>query len=138
MTTTTIAKRFTFDAAHCVPTFPEHHKCHRMHGHTYVVELQFTGPTLESGLCAGIDYGDIAAVWSRLNEKIDHRVLNEVAGLEVPTTENLVAWIWKEFVRACGVEHIRLAQHFSGVRVQESSSTWCELRFTDGKGALLP
>jgi 6-pyruvoyltetrahydropterin/6-carboxytetrahydropterin synthase len=133
MTTTTIAKRFTFDAAHFLPTVPEHHKCRRMHGHTYEVELRFTGPTANNGFCAGIDYGDIAAVWARLHERVDHRTLNDVAGLEVPSTENLVNWIWTEFVRECGVEHAKLAAHFSGVRVAESSTTWCELRFTDGQ-----
>lgn len=126
MTITTIAKRFTFEAAHHLPTVPEHHKCHRMHGHSYGVEFQFTGNTNKNGFCDGIDYSDIAAVWARLHEKLDHRTLNDVEGLEIPTTENLVVWIAKEFVNACGYEHRALKASLSKVRVQEAPTTWCE------------
>jgi 6-pyruvoyltetrahydropterin/6-carboxytetrahydropterin synthase len=124
---TTISKRFTFDAAHHLPTVPEHHKCHRMHGHTYGVELRFTGATADNGFCGGIDYGDIAAVWSRIHDRIDHRTLNDVPGLEVPSTEVLAGWIVREFIRECGTEHARIATHLSGVRVNESETTWCEI-----------
>jgi 6-pyruvoyltetrahydropterin/6-carboxytetrahydropterin synthase len=127
MTTTTISKRFTFDAAHFLPTVPEHHKCRRMHGHTYHVELRFTGPTDAAGFCGGIDYSDIGGVWTRLHERLDHRTLNDVPGLEVPSTEHLVAWIAREFVAACGTEHRKLVTHLSGVAVQESATTSCEL-----------
>lgn len=126
MTMTTIAKRFTFDAAHFLPTVPEHHKCHRMHGHTYVVELRFTATTDASGFCGGIDYGDIGAVWTRVDAKLDHRTLNDVPGLEVPTTEVLVEWIARSFIAECGDGNARLRAHLSSVRVHESSSTWCE------------
>lgn len=124
---TTISKRFTFDAAHFLPTVPEHHKCRRMHGHTYVVELVFSGRTDDNGFCAGIDYGDIAAVWDRIDRKLDHRTLNEVEGLEVPTTENLVAWLVEEFRAQCGLEHEKLKTSLKRVRVHESSTTWCEI-----------
>lgn len=125
--TTTIAKHFTFDAAHWLPSVPEHHKCHRMHGHTYRVELRFTGRIDAAGFCGGIDYSDIGAVWSRIHERVDHRVLNEIAGLEIPTTEVLAWWIAREFVDRCGMEHRKLAARLSGVRVSESSTTWCDV-----------
>lgn len=124
--TTTISKRFTFDAAHFLPTVPVHHKCRGMHGHTYAVELRFRGATDARGFCAGIDYGDIATVWERLHRLLDHKVLNEVAGLEVPSTEILVVWIAERFVEMCGREHAKLRNHLSSVLVRESETTWCE------------
>jgi 6-pyruvoyltetrahydropterin/6-carboxytetrahydropterin synthase len=122
----TICKRFTFDAAHHLPTMPVHHKCHRMHGHTYGVELIFAGKVDANGFCAGIDYGDIAAVWSRIERVVDHVCLNDIKGLEVPSTENLAPWIAREFVENCGHEHSKMAAHLVRVRVSESSTTWCE------------
>lgn len=127
---TTIAKQFTFDATHFIPTVPEHHKCRRMHGHTYKVELQFTGTTDEKGFCCGIDYGDIGALWSRIHAQIDHRTLNEVIGLEVPTTENLVVWIGRAFVKECGTEHVAMRRALTMIRIAESDTTWCEALVT--------
>lgn len=128
----TIAKRFTFDAAHHLPTVPEFHKCHRLHGHTYGVEFVFKGRVDDKGFCAGIDYSDIAAVWDRIHRRVDHYCLNDIPGLEVPTTENLAPWITAEFVRCCGHEHSKLASALTRVRVSESSSTWCEVEVQTG------
>lgn len=116
---TTIAKRFTFDAAHWLPTVPADHKCRRMHGHTYEVEFQFQGETAENGFCAGIDYADIAAAWAKIHAVLDHRELNKIPGLSVPSTENLVLWI----ITAMFV--LDQAEHMTGVKVSESSTTWC-------------
>lgn len=124
---TTIAKRFSFDAAHWLPTVPDHHKCRRMHGHTYGVELRFTGEPCAKGFCAGIDYSDIGAIWARIHDRVDHRTLNDVPGLEVPSTEILVSWIATEFRKACGHEHERIKRALSSVRVSESETTWCEI-----------
>lgn len=123
----TIAKQFHFDAAHHIDTFPNEHKCRRMHGHSYVAEISFMGTVDEKGLCAGIDYADIVEMWRPIHNLIDHRVLNDVRGLEIPTTEVLVWWIgntlgelWKNSL---------YNTHFNAllkVRVKESDSTWCE------------
>lgn len=116
-----IAKHFTFDAAHCLPLMPDGHKCQRLHGHTYTVEVQIVGKVKPDGSGIVVDYDDMAKIWAPLHVALDHRYLNEVPGLECPTTENLVAWI---------VE--RLAPAFRGhdnvyelrVKVAESSTTW--------------
>lgn len=113
----TIAKRFTFDAAHRLGNLPANHKCYRMHGHTYEVELVFTG-SVDDGFV--LDYADIATMWAPLNELLDHRVLNDVPGLEVPSTEHLAAWICAHMVQVA-------AERFSKVIVRESSTTWCEM-----------
>lgn len=114
----TICKQFDFDAAHFLPLLPPDHKCHRMHGHTYRVDVELTGE-VDSRLFV-VDYAEIALAWAPLREALDHRCLNDVAGLETPTTEALAMWILAAIRQ-------RLPQ-VSRVRVHESSSTWCEAR----------
>lgn len=127
----TIAKRFTFDAAHYLDVLPPEHKCHRMHGHTYEVELIFTGPVNErTGFV--IDYDEIAKAWQPLHEAVDHRVLNEVAGLSVPTTENLARWVLTRlFLTTIG-------PLLATVLVRESSTTWCQINRSDLQPYLQP
>lgn len=119
----TIAKRFTFDAAHCLPMMGEGHKCTRLHGHTYEVEVQLTG---EIDPVTGIvlDYDDIAKIWTPLHVALDHRYLNDVPGLSCPTTENLVMWIYERLATA-----FRAHPNIVGlqIRVAESSTTYAEM-----------
>jgi len=117
----TIAKRFTFDAAHRLDRLPPEHKCHRMHGHTYEVELVLRGPIDANGFV--VDYADIEAAWRPIFETIDHRVLNEVPGLEIPSTEVLAVWILNRLMSAGG----DVARLLWKVRIKESSTTWCEV-----------
>jgi len=117
----TVSKRFTFDAAHRLDRLPPDHKCHRMHGHTYEVDLVFTGEVDGNGFV--IDYADIAALWAPLHERLDHHVLNEVPGLEIPSTEHVAAWIAANVFDKFHHGYCRLDR----VRVMESSTTWCEV-----------
>jgi 6-pyruvoyltetrahydropterin/6-carboxytetrahydropterin synthase len=121
----TIAKRFTFDAAHHLPTVPPDHKCRRLHGHTYEVEFILSGPVGENGFV--VDYADIAAAWQPIFDEIDHRLLNDVPGLEVPSTENLCAWMFGRLVDdgRPGLESLRTC--LAKIRIYESSTTWCEM-----------
>lgn len=91
MLTATIWHRFRFDAAHQLNRLPEGHKCKRLHGHSYVVELELRGPVDRRGFVA--DYDDLAIAWAPLHEDLDHYFLNEVPGLEVPSTEILATWM---------------------------------------------
>ncbi len=117
----TISKTFDFDAAHFLPLVPNGHKCKRMHGHTYRVEVLCSGPLDAAGMV--VDYGAIALVWQAIHGLLDHRVLNEVPGLENPTTEVLAPFIFKLFAESsAGVLPV------VAVKVYESSSTWCEYR----------
>lgn len=111
-----ISKSFDFDAAHFLPNVPDGHKCKRMHGHTYRVEVVLEGEADERGMV--VDYAEISTAWSFVHDVLDHRLLNDVPGLSNPTTENLAPWILERFVAS-------LPQTIS-VRVYESSSTWCE------------
>ena len=121
----TIAKQFTFDAAHSIPTMPEGHKCRRLHGHTYQVEIRLMGEPDENWIL--IDYGDIEKIWLPMHVALDHQHLNEVPGLGNPTTENLVVYIL-ERLRTAFRAHENI--DFLTVRVSESSTTWAEGRVT--------
>ncbi|MDY7231530.1 6-carboxytetrahydropterin synthase QueD [Hyalangium rubrum] len=89
-----IFKTFTFEAAHRLPFTPEGHKCRRLHGHSFTVEIHIRG---EVDPKAGWirDFADLKAAFQPLYEILDHHFLNEVPGLENPTSENLSRWIWQ-------------------------------------------
>ncbi len=88
-----IFKEFTFEAAHRLPNVPEGHKCARLHGHSYRVALHVRGPVgAESGWVQ--DFADLKRAWRPMHELLDHRYLNEIEGLENPTSEVLARWIW--------------------------------------------
>lgn len=88
-----IFKVFTLEAAHRLPHVPEGHKCARLHGHSFRVEVHVSGPIGEDSGWV-MDFADIKAAFAPLHERLDHRYLNEIAGLENPTSERLAAWIW--------------------------------------------
>jgi 6-pyruvoyltetrahydropterin/6-carboxytetrahydropterin synthase len=115
----TIAKHFTFEAAHQLHGLPEGHKCSRMHGHSYEVEIQLNGLPDERGFV--VDYQEIADAWAPLHEALDHRCLNEVPGLSTPTTEVLVIWIFDRLILS------PIGALVARVRVSESTTTWAEL-----------
>lgn len=90
-----IFKRFTLEAAHHLPNVPPGHKCARLHGHSFAVELHVSGP-LDPQLGWVLDFADLSAAFRPIFEQLDHRYLNEVPGLENPTSENLARWIWQQ------------------------------------------
>ena len=84
---------FTFEAAHRLPNVPAGHKCERLHGHSFQVRVYVRGePDAQTGWI--MDFGDIKAVCRPIVDRLDHRYLNEIEGLENPTSENLCLWIW--------------------------------------------
>jgi 6-pyruvoyltetrahydropterin/6-carboxytetrahydropterin synthase len=91
---TEISKEYTFEAAHHLPHVPKGHKCSRVHGHSYRIEITLQGP-LHAQLGWVVDFGELNAAWEPLNEQLDHRLLNDVPGLENPTSELLAAWIYE-------------------------------------------
>jgi 6-pyruvoyltetrahydropterin/6-carboxytetrahydropterin synthase len=88
-----LVKELRFEAAHRLPKVPAGHKCQRLHGHSFKVELTVAGPVNEE---TGwfIDYDILEAVWRPLYDVLDHNYLNEVPGLENPTSEHLARYIW--------------------------------------------
>jgi 6-pyruvoyltetrahydropterin/6-carboxytetrahydropterin synthase len=120
----TIAKEFTFDAAHSLTSCQPDHKCHRLHGHTYKVEVRLFGMPDAGGFI--VDYEDIAKAWEPLHAQLDHRCLNDISGLGgTSSTENLVLWVFERL--AIGP----IGKWLSAIRISESSSTWAELTAED-------
>jgi len=89
-----LRKSFQFEAAHLLPHLPKNHKCRRLHGHSFRVELVVTGDC-DPDLGWVMDYAEISEAFHPLWKKLDHRYLNDIPGLENPTSENLAVWIWK-------------------------------------------
>ncbi len=83
-----IFKEFTIEAAHRLPNVPPGHKCARLHGHSFHISIHVRGP-VHPHLGWIIDFADIKHAFEPIEEKIDHSYLNEVEGLENPTSENL-------------------------------------------------
>lgn len=88
-----LAKSFTFEAAHWLPTFPEGHKCRRMHGHSFRVDVVVEGDAPEERGYL-LDYGEIGRAVEPLRARLDHFLLNEIEGLEIPTSEMLAKWVY--------------------------------------------
>lgn len=89
-----IWKEFRLESAHRLPHVPPDHKCARLHGHSFRVAVHVSGP-VDERLGWVIDFADIARAWQPLHEQLDHRLLNEVPGLEHPTSERLARWVWE-------------------------------------------
>ncbi len=89
-----LRKTFQFEAAHLLPRLPENHKCRRLHGHSFQVEIVVQG-NLDPELGWVMDYADMTKAFRPLWEQLDHYYLNEVPGLENPTSENVAVWIWQ-------------------------------------------
>jgi 6-pyruvoyltetrahydropterin/6-carboxytetrahydropterin synthase len=114
-----IWKEFGFEAAHRLPHVPDGHKCARLHGHSFRVEVRVDGPIREPEGWV-MDFADLKAAWRPLDEALDHRYLNDVPGLENPTSEALARWIW---------ERLRpTLPALSAVVVRETCTTGCTYR----------
>lgn len=88
-----LTKTFTFEAAHFLPCFAEGHKCRRMHGHSFKIDVVVEGEVdPDKGYL--IDFADVKAATKPVEDALDHRVLNEIDGLANPTAELLAKWVW--------------------------------------------
>ena len=113
-----IYRRFRFEAAHVLPHVPEGHKCRRLHGHSYRVTLVVSGDVGPAGWV--MDFAHIKEAFQSCADRLDHRCLNDIPGLENPTSENLAMWIWKE-------TKPRLPE-LTEVRIDETCNSGCAYR----------
>ena len=90
-----IFRAFTVEAAHRLPNVPLGHKCARLHGHSFRIELHVAGD-VDAHTGWVMDFAEVKAAFQPIFEQLDHHYLNEIAGLENPTSENLARWIWAQ------------------------------------------
>jgi 6-pyruvoyltetrahydropterin/6-carboxytetrahydropterin synthase len=114
-----IYKDFHFEAAHRLPNVPAGHKCARLHGHSFHVRIHVSG---ETGVDSGwvLDFADIKTAFAPLHEQLDHFYLNEIAGLENPTSENIAHWIWERLETSLPL--------LSAVEIRETCTSGCIYR----------
>ena len=112
---------FQVEAAHWLPNVPEGHKCARLHGHSFSIEVHVSGPVhKEAGWV--MDFAELRKVFQPVFDQLDHHCLNEIEGLENPTSENLARWIWPQLVP--GLKGLRLSK----VVVRETCNAGCVYR----------
>jgi 6-pyruvoyltetrahydropterin/6-carboxytetrahydropterin synthase len=90
-----IYKEFSFDSAHFLPNVPQGHKCRNMHGHTYKLKVYIKGtPDPKFGWI--MDFKELKDVVNRVIDQLDHKLINDIPGLENPTAEYITMWIWQQ------------------------------------------
>ena len=114
-----IFKTFTLESAHRLPHVPAGHKCARLHGHSFRVEIHVSGP-VDPQRGWVMDFADLKAAFAPLYAQLDHQYLNDVPGLENPTSENLARWIWQRLKPALPA--------LSEVAVHETCTSGCRYR----------
>jgi 6-pyruvoyltetrahydropterin/6-carboxytetrahydropterin synthase len=115
-------REFTFEAAHRLPQVPAGHKCARLHGHSYRVEVQVSG---EVDATTGwvLDFADLSEAFRPVRERLDHYYLNDIDGLENPTSEVLARWIW---------DRLAATLPLSAIVVRETCTSGCIYRGDHG------
>jgi 6-pyruvoyltetrahydropterin/6-carboxytetrahydropterin synthase len=111
-----LVKDFRFEAAHYLPNVPEGHKCRRMHGHSFRGEVAVRGP-VDARVGWLIDFAEMKRVVDPLVARLDHYLLNEVEGLENPTSESIAVWLWNRLVPSLPMLH--------RVTIEETCTTRC-------------
>lgn len=113
-----IFREFTFEAAHRLPNVPAGHKCARLHGHSYRVEVHLTGD-IDPSTGWLMDFAELKSAFKPLHDQLDHYYLNEIQGLENPTSEVLARWIWDRLI-----DQLPL----SAIMVRETCTSGCIYR----------
>ncbi|HEY5547132.1 MAG TPA: 6-carboxytetrahydropterin synthase QueD [Gemmatimonadaceae bacterium] len=110
---------FSFEAAHRLPNVPPDHKCARLHGHSFHMRVTVTGP-VDPKLGWVIDFADVKKAFTLVGAALDHRYLNEIEGLENPTSEVLARWIWDRVKPSLPL--------LSAVEIRETCTAGCVYR----------
>jgi 6-pyruvoyltetrahydropterin/6-carboxytetrahydropterin synthase len=114
-----LTKQFRFEAAHRLPNVPPGHKCGRLHGHSYQVDVHIVGQLDETKGWV-VDFGDISEIVKPILGELDHRCLNDIPGLENPTSELLACWLWRRIRREMG--------SLAAITVRETETASCVFR----------
>ena len=111
-----IFKDFTFEAAHKLPLVPKDHKCSNLHGHSFKVRVCVEGPLDSFGWV--MDFSQVKSICSPIINGLDHTYLNEIPGLENPTSENIAIWLWEKLLEPL--------KNLSSIEVMETCNSGCE------------
>lgn len=102
-----ISRRYHFESAHHLPKVRDGHRCKRMHGHNYKMDVAVCGELDPAGFV--MDFWDLDDIVKPLLEKVDHRCLNDIEGLENPTAEHIAEWFYRQLYNSLQEENLRLA-----------------------------
>jgi 6-pyruvoyltetrahydropterin/6-carboxytetrahydropterin synthase len=111
-----IFRIFHLQCARRLPALPASHPCSRLHGHSFEVEVTVSGD-IDPEMGWVIDFADIETAWQPIHVELDHRTLNDIGGLENPTSENLAVWLWRRLKP--------VLPGLSGIRVMETHDAGC-------------
>ncbi len=111
-----IFKQFSIEAAHRLPNVPAGHQCARLHGHSFQIKITATGDIGETSGWV-MDFADITAAFKPLRDQLDHYYLNDIEGLENPTSEVLAQWIWDRLKPAL--------PQLSEIEIRETCTSGC-------------
>ena len=114
-----IYKEFSFEAAHRLPNVPEGHQCARLHGHSFLVRI-YVEDRVDPHTGWVVDFADIKAAFKPILKRLDHYYLNEIEGLENPTSENVCMWIWERLKPELPI--------LSAVELRETCTSGCIYR----------
>ena len=114
-----IYKEFHFESAHRLPNVPDGHKCGRLHGHSFQVRI-YVRDKIDAHTGWVVDFADIKAAFKPILEQLDHYYLNDIPGLENPTSENLARWIWRRT--------LPVLPALSAVEIRETCTSGCIYR----------
>jgi 6-pyruvoyltetrahydropterin/6-carboxytetrahydropterin synthase len=117
-----VVKDFRFEAAHFLPNVPEGHKCRRIHGHSFRGEVAVRGP-IDPRLGWVMDFADLKRAVDPIVKDLDHYLLNDIAGLENPTSEILAVWIWNRVSP--------IVPNLVRVTIEETCTSRCHYRGPD-------
>lgn len=114
-----IFKEFVFEAAHRLPNVPAGHKCGRLHGHSFRIAIQISGAVgQQTGWVR--DFADLKEAFAPLYDQLDHNYLNDITGLENPTSENIARWVWTKLKPKL--------PELSEIRIYETCTSGCIYR----------
>jgi 6-pyruvoyltetrahydropterin/6-carboxytetrahydropterin synthase len=108
-------KDFKFEAAHKLPLVPKDHKCFQLHGHSFKVRIFIEGPLNNMGWV--MDFSDLKNICNPLIELLDHSYLNEIEGLDNPTSENIAIWLWQRLIKQL--------PELSAIEIMETCTSGC-------------
>jgi len=106
-----VQREYHYDSAHRLPNVPEGHKCGRLHGHTYVLTVVVEGSVQPNGFV--MDFADLDPSVEAVLDDLDHHYLNEVPGLENPTVEVQLEWMWGILSATLPLAELRLREGLS-------------------------